>query len=83
MRFAVLLLVSLGFAACQRPLPQACKDICEFYGACAEDAQHEIDGCPIRLVTGDGDIKDAAVAAGCGDRVMELADYLKEIGFAS
>ena len=41
---------------------------------------HEIDGVPITIVTGDGDISDAAVAAGCSTQVTSLPAYLARIG---
>lgn len=44
---------------------------------------HEINGARILLVTGDGEIIDAAHAAGCGNRVLSLDDYLKSVGAQS
>ena len=42
---------------------------------------HEIGGAPMYLVTGDREIFEAAIAAGSGDRVLTLDNYLKSVGF--
>jgi hypothetical protein len=41
---------------------------------------HEIDSVPITIVTGDGDIFDAATEAGCSSRVATLDDYFARVG---
>jgi hypothetical protein len=42
---------------------------------------HDIGGAPLVLVTGDGEIIDAAKAANCAGSVLLLDDYLKSIGY--
>jgi hypothetical protein len=42
---------------------------------------HEIGGAPMYLVTGDREIFEAATAAGSGDRVLTLDNYLNSVGF--
>jgi hypothetical protein len=44
-------------------------------------AKHEIGDAKMYLVTADKNIIDAAKDAGCSDRVLSLADYLKSVGF--
>lgn len=41
---------------------------------------HAIDDAKIFLVTGDGEIEKASVAAGCGDRVVSLQNHMKSVG---
>ncbi len=43
-------------------------------------AFHEVDGAPMFLVTGDTDIKDAAIATNCSNCVISLTDYLQSAG---
>lgn len=42
--------------------------------------QHFLQGRDIRLVTADKEIHSGATEAGCTERIIRLADYLKEIG---
>jgi len=42
---------------------------------------HEIAGSPVFFVTGDGEVREAAKAARCDNRVLSLDDYLRSIGF--
>lgn len=42
---------------------------------------HAIDNANIFLVTGDREIEEASVAAGCGDRVVSLQNHMKSVGF--
>lgn len=46
-------------------------------------SNHEVDGRPIYLVTGDREIRAAAEAAQCGARILSLDDYLTDVGFPS
>ncbi len=45
-------------------------------------SSHVIDDAKIFLVTGDHDIEEASVAAGCGDRVVSLQNHMKSVGFS-
>lgn len=44
---------------------------------------HTIDGADVKLITGDGAMRDAAKECGCDDKVMILENYLDLIGCRS
>lgn len=50
--------------------------------AFAVGTEHSISKADVFVVTGDKKIKEAAVEAGCGDRVLKLDDYLASIGMS-
>ncbi len=54
--------------------------VCDSMIAFSIGSSHEIAGAPMYLVTGDGELFEAAQAAGCDDRVVTLDDYLKSVG---
>lgn len=54
--------------------------ICDVSISFAIGPSHNIDGANVHLVSGDREIVTAAVAGGCGDRVIALAEYMKSLG---